>query len=104
MDPRRSTAAPRKFKGQLVMEWTVEADAQLRELHAKRVSSTFIASWMRWPSLAVRTRLIELGLEKSPAARRAAIAAATAKSRPSQQPLQAVEARGDAFSVKSDDR
>lgn len=85
------------------MEWTVETDAKLRELHAKRVSSTFIASRMRWPSLAVRTRLIELGLEKPQAVRREA-PAATAKSRPGQQPRQAVDIRCDVLGVKRGDR
>jgi len=46
------------------MEWTEERDEQLRALHTKRVSPSFIASWMRWPPSAVRARLIELGLVK----------------------------------------
>ena len=46
------------------MEWTPEKDAQLAEMHKKRLSVRFIADWMRWPASAVRLRLIELGLVK----------------------------------------
>jgi hypothetical protein len=46
------------------MEWTPEVDARLRELHAKRVSLAFIASWMQLPRSEVRARLVALGLAK----------------------------------------
>ena len=46
------------------MNWTAEQDGQLRLLHAKRVGVSFIGSWMRWPSSAVRARLVELGVAK----------------------------------------
>jgi hypothetical protein len=46
------------------MEWTPEKDAQLTEMHRKRLSVRFIADWMRWPAASVRLRLIELGLVK----------------------------------------
>jgi hypothetical protein len=46
------------------MEWTPEKDAQLTEMHRKRLSVRFIADWMRWPASAVRLRLVELGLVK----------------------------------------
>jgi len=48
----------------MAMIWTAQADGQLMELHAKRVSPAFIASWMRWPPAAVRARMVELGLVK----------------------------------------
>ncbi|HZS85196.1 MAG TPA: hypothetical protein VFA50_20140 [Stellaceae bacterium] len=46
------------------MAWTQEDDAKLSELHAKRLGVRFISVWLRQPAAAVRTRLVELGLEK----------------------------------------
>jgi len=87
------------------MNWTAERDGQLKELHAKRVSPAFIASWMRWPPSAVRARLIELGLAKPMSPKAASITAmakasslaaksATAKA---SVPLRAIETLRDAF-------
>src|ERR1700731_2991281 len=76
------------------MEWTDETDGRLRELHAKRVSPTFIANWMRWPAPAVRARLITLGLAKPVPSRSASNTSVAANSLAS---LEAAEARDDAF-------
>jgi hypothetical protein len=63
------------------MDWTPDQDRQLRELYAKRVSLSFIASWMRWPPSAIRVRMIELGLVKPRSSAATTIAdAAKAKS------------------------
>jgi hypothetical protein len=68
------------------MDWTPELDAQLIDMHNKRVGVRFIASWTRWPAAAIRTRLVELGLAK-PLSRRPASAAAPAAIRRSVRPL-----------------
>jgi hypothetical protein len=83
------------------MEWTTETDARLTELHAKRVSPAFIASWMRWPAPSVRARLIELGLNKPLSPRAAAITAAAAQPR-SYAASQAVEALAEALDEDAD--
>ena len=83
------------------MEWTTEMDARLRELHAKRVSPAFIASWMHWPAGSVRARLVELGLSKSLSARGAAITAAAAKPR-SHAASSAVETLAEAVDEDAD--
>ena len=83
------------------MEWTVEADQKLTELHAKRVSPAFIASWMRWPAPAVRARLVDLGLVKPLSQRAAATIAAATKPR-SQLAAHAVEALADAIDEDQD--
>ena|SRR5689334_20866083 len=51
------------------MVWTAEDDAKLIELHAKRLGVRFISVWLRQPAAAVRSRLVELGLEKPLSAR-----------------------------------
>jgi len=60
------------------MVWTPEMDAQLTELHRKRLSLAFITTWMRWPAPAVRARLVELGLVKKPSPKAASLLARTA--------------------------
>ena len=67
------------MKEDLVMEWTPEQDAQLTEMHRKRLSVRFVADWMRWPAAAVRLRLIELGLVKPLTARAASVVVRTAQ-------------------------
>ena len=83
------------------MEWTTEADAKLRELHAKRVSPAFIASWMRWPAASVRARLVELGLSKPLSPRGAAMTAAAAKPR-SHSASRVVEVLAEAMDADAD--
>ena len=61
------------------MEWTPEKDAQLTEMHKKRLSVRFIADWMRWPASSVRLRLVELGLVKPLSSRANAVVARAAK-------------------------
>ena len=61
------------------MEWTPEKDAQLAEMHKKRLSVRFIADWMRWPAAAVRLRLVELGLVKPLSSRANSVVARAAK-------------------------
>jgi hypothetical protein len=63
----------------LDMEWTLENDAKLTEMFKKRLSTRFIADWMRWPAAAVRTRLVELGLTKPMSSRAAAVVAKAAQ-------------------------
>jgi len=46
------------------MAWTQEDDTKLTELHSKRLGVRFISVWLRQPAAQVRSRLIELGLEK----------------------------------------
>src|SRR5258708_7648302 len=60
------------------MVWTPEMDAQLTELHRKRLSLAFITTWMRWSAPAVRARLVELGLVKKPSPKAASLIARTA--------------------------
>jgi hypothetical protein len=82
------------------MEWTTERDTQLKELHAKRVSASFIASWMRWPPSAVRARMIELGMAKPQSPKATAITtAAASSSSASKSPdaLRAAATLSDAF-------
>jgi hypothetical protein len=67
------------MKEDLVMEWTPEQDAQLTEMHRKRLSVRFVADWMRWPAAAVRLRLIELGLVKPLTARGSSVVVRTAR-------------------------
>jgi hypothetical protein len=67
------------MKEDLVMEWTPEQDAQLTEMHRKRLSVRFVADWMRWPAAAVRLRLIELGLVKPLTARASSVVVRTAQ-------------------------
>jgi hypothetical protein len=83
------------------MEWTMEADQRLAELHAKRVSPAFIASWMRWPAPAVRSRLVELGLVKPLSQRGAAITAAATRPR-SQATARVVEVLVEAVDDDAD--
>ena len=61
------------------MEWTPEKDAQLAEMHKKRLSVRFIADWMRWPAAAVRLRLVELGLVKPLSSRANSVVARAVK-------------------------
>jgi hypothetical protein len=61
------------------MEWTPEQDAQLIEMHRKRLSVRFVADWMRWPAAAVRLRLIELGLVKPLSSRAHSVVARSAQ-------------------------
>jgi hypothetical protein len=61
------------------MEWTPEKDAQLAEMHKKRLSVRFIADWMRWPAAAVRLRLVELGLVKPLSSKANSVVARAAK-------------------------
>jgi len=87
------------------MDWTPEQDGQLRALHAKRVSMSFIASWMRWPPAAVRARVIELGLAKPRSSEATAIIdAAKAKSiaAKSSAALRAVGTLRDALDEEED--
>jgi hypothetical protein len=46
------------------MAWTQDDDTRLTELHSKRLGVRFISVWLRQPAASVRSRLIELGLEK----------------------------------------
>jgi hypothetical protein len=69
------------------MEWTPEKDAQLIEMHRKRLSVRFVADWMRWPASSVRLRLLELGLTKPLTSRATSVVARAAKSTSSAAPL-----------------
>jgi hypothetical protein len=69
------------------MEWTPEKDAQLTEMHRKRLSVRFVADWMRWPAASVRLRLVELGLTKPLSSRAASVVTRAAKPAHSAAPL-----------------
>src|SRR6185369_11069380 len=88
------------------MNWTAEQDGQLRVLHAKRVGVAVIGSWMRWPSSAVRARLVELGVAKPLSPRATSITQAakvrkTAAAHPSATP-RAVEPRRNTLDDEQD--
>ena len=61
------------------MAWTQEEDTKLTELHGKRLGVRFISVWLRQPAAHVRSRLIELGLEKPLSAKASQTVARTKK-------------------------
>jgi len=61
------------------MEWTPEKDAQLTEMHRKRLSVRFVADWMRWPPLPSVSAFLELGLNKPLTARASSVVARAAQ-------------------------
>ena len=85
------------------MEWTPEKDAQLTEMHRKRLSVRFVADWMRWPAAAVRLRLIELGLTKPLSSRANSVVARAAQIAPAPAPHAAARYAVAALAEDADD-
>src|SRR5712664_501530 len=85
------------------MEWTPEKDAQLIEMHRKRLSVRFVADWMRWPAAAVRLRLLELGLTKPLSPRATSVVARAAKPANDSAPQQHRTASPEADDLDDDD-